>query len=92
MESCTDVGGVCTEQAWVICPADYEPVESDAPLGCGGHCCVPAPAGFACNESAIVNCVSGSSCDDAPDDCWGSPLGPTLACEPGKVCCNWQCW
>ena len=84
---CTAVSGKCTEQRWIVCPVNTEPVDPDPHQDCGaGWCCVAAPAST-CSASGSTNCVVGATCTG----CWGPATNSSLSCEAGRVCCEDIC-
>ena len=87
-KTCTDVGGVCTNWSWSICPVGTEPLPNDENLDCGGHCCVDAPYS-SCTQKSNYNCIEGEKCADTI--CWGSVPELNISCEQGRVCCMWIC-
>ncbi len=83
---CLDLSGNCTADPWSMCSANYQPLPDELALDCDWMCCVPAPAGYSCNEEADANCLVGDSCEV----CWGD-AGGGLECQDGRVCCAYFC-
>ena len=83
---CLDLSGNCTADPWSMCPANYQPLPDELSLDCDYMCCVPAPAGYSCNEATDANCLVGDTCEV----CWGD-AGGGLECQNGRVCCTYVC-
>jgi hypothetical protein len=97
-QRCFDIGGVCTDARWTLCPRGMEihALGSDQ-LGCEktseGWCCVDAP------PSACADGLNGNRGMCVPGECSGCfvPVtstgpGPALICEAGRSCCMDNCY
>ena len=84
-QGCADIGGVCTEARWGLCPAGMEIHALGDQLGCEnngfGWCCVDAPSST-CSESGGGMCVPGEC-----SGCFAPVSDPGLTCEAGRSCC-----
>jgi hypothetical protein len=83
---CGDVGGICPVTPNAICPVGTRPYGEDESLDCDGHCCVPDPIS-SCNTNPDTNCSMAAACTG----CWAPAEDTSLACDGGRVCCEWTC-
>jgi len=84
-----DLGGVCTEDPWTVCPDGYQPYgDMSDPLGCDWTCCEPVDPGYSCNDAnPNGTCVLAESCLG----CWADTTSLNSDCPEGRVCCEWFC-
>lgn len=91
-QKCVDIGGVCTDSRWGICPPRTEIYALSDQLGCEnnsyGWCCVDAPPS-SCSDGTISAkgmCVPGEC-----TGCFRPVSDPNLTCEAGRSCCVDMC-